>query len=277
MTNFITDDLINANARCIFTLNTTSPVGSGGTFDFTSEVSQSGGFTAASGDIFVPADGTYHISWRIGGISDVPATGQTYASKNNTGIAISARSSSGGSDGRSLDGSGYLELAKGDAVRIKMADATFPGQNSGASNSFFSITRVSDYSAGEPAGFGLATETQAGLVRRHETGTFTLDNGFTNGGTLYYELINNTFTLSLRDNLTFTGSTIISSSAGLIPARFIPFTDTFFAFAVHSSAAVVQIQVGTNGAFIIEPRDYSGTSTPVGALQPMTASWIVDE
>lgn len=163
MTNFITDDLINANARCIFTLNTTAPVGSGGTFDFTSEVFQSGGFTSSSGDIFVPSDGMYYVSWRVSGISNVGVNGQTNASINNTGTAIAGRSSSGGSDGRSLDGKGYVTLVKGDAVRIKMVDVTFPSQNSGASESYFSIVRVADYSAGEPAGFGLATETQAGL------------------------------------------------------------------------------------------------------------------
>jgi hypothetical protein len=150
MTNFITDDLINANAKAQF-YNTTPATADGSLrvlFD-TTEFNDN--------DIFVLDTVNREVVCNFNGIVqvnvDLSASSGTLVSArislNNSAEYATGISNSGGSRATS---SAMVPVSSGDRISVK---------DSGVK---LDIARVSEYSAGEPAGFGLATETKAGLL-----------------------------------------------------------------------------------------------------------------
>jgi hypothetical protein len=170
MTNFITDDLINANVRSKWSTSASAAGTSFTPIDFDSVhpgMAAIGNWTNdGAGTITMPAKGSFRFTVGILATTSIAGNIVIYVYKNGSAVGSVGRGDSTGTNNQRLSGSLTVDCEKGDTVYITHNDAGGFSLDNNTVETFLEIVRVADYSAGEPAGFGLATETQAGLVKK---------------------------------------------------------------------------------------------------------------
>ena len=164
--NLMSDNVAAANVRSRWTLTNGAALAPSGVYDFDVATYNNGGFTNdGAGIITVAAAGFYRVTCQILYASAVmvsPGIVQLY--KNNTTNIARTATSTGGNDGALMTIKWEGELASGDTLAIRQQQATSPTQEIGINDSWLAISRIADYSAGQPVGFGLATADTAGLL-----------------------------------------------------------------------------------------------------------------
>jgi len=241
MTNFITDDLINANVRVKYSGASASITNATIAIDFDTPVYNEGFENISAGEFTIPVDGQYQIQLGL----------ELTGSSNGTALVyVDGVEADVGGTNQNLARhrcSSVLNLTKGQTV-----SGRFPNTSSltGSSNlNYLAITRIAQYSAGEPAGFALATATKAGLITNYETVTLNLDNDFSNG-VIRCERINKTITIS-QVNSAFGAShangTSAETSSGFIPAQFRPTASEIVNLYHMESTNVARVRIEPDG------------------------------
>jgi len=211
--NLISDSLVNANARfsteaftgtttvinttqtTITTWNTPSLLTGGMTYD------------ASTGEVTVPSDGQYQVIFTTGFSGYTPTVYSNARIINYIavdGTDIKQKQASASSRDCSNDIAAILTLVKGNKVKVNVYQDTGGTRTlvNSAAGSFFSVTRLSDYTAGEPVGFGLATAENAGLVKRNKwqmktlTATTTSDATANTALTFNNLIVGNTYRIT---------------------------------------------------------------------------------
>lgn len=209
--NLLTDDVTYANVRSKWALSSGNLSTDFNPLHFdipNSEFTTIGTWANTDGNITIPADGTYHISCAIEGSANFPGTGTLVV---QVGGVLKAQLFKVSTNEFYAGGDCYLDLSAGDVLNIRFATTGSSTLDTGETQSFLSITRVADYSAGQPVGFGLATDTQYGLVKKNAaTSTVSGVVGGTNGiaipaGQIGEELSDNT--ASITTLTTISGAT----------------------------------------------------------------------
>jgi hypothetical protein len=162
--NLLTQDVVQANAQVSYDLSTTS---SQTLIDFSSlntKIEKKGDWlNDGAGAITIPADGTYDMDLSIAGdwgsnIRVVMEIGLVQA------LEV-AKANTAASTADTLKGSASYTFSKGDSVTFRASGAT--NVNVDAIGSFVMLKRRQDYGAFEPVGFGLATATRYGMVKKN--------------------------------------------------------------------------------------------------------------
>ena len=258
MTNFITDDLINANVRSKWKLasNFSAP----GDIPFTTvdtTLNQIGDWSTSGDAIVIPADGDYQINCQCEATSDWPKNSILGVKVNGGGIVNLMTKAP--DTGIRVEGSTTLSLLAGDAITIETNGTATIDSNS--ATTFLIVTRIAQYSAGEPAGFALATATKAGLITNYETVTLNLDNAFSNG-VIRCERINKTITIS-QVNSAFgaahANGTSAETSSGLIPANFRPTASEIVNVYHMETSNVARIRIEPDGTLSTNYIDWAGS------------------
>jgi hypothetical protein len=164
MTNFITDDLINANIKSEWYLGTGSvgPSTNGGVCDFSVLQSGSvGDWTNSNGSITIQHTGWYRIIFSLGS-SGTTFSNMTVVIRLNGVNVRDPFVEAASSNTYQADGTAEIYITEGQVLTITASN----DYNVFADyRSVMTISRVAQYSAGEPAGFGLGTPTRVGLVK----------------------------------------------------------------------------------------------------------------
>jgi hypothetical protein len=178
--NLINDNLVQANARSKWRVSSTYAYSSGANIDFDTVWT---GFTNigdwvndGSGQITVPVDGVYDLICSV-----ETSTGFWTADRALTvsvNGSIEAYLGSGNGVARSMKGTALLQLTKGDLLTFKINDNQ--SIEAAENQTYLSISRVADFTAGQPAGFGVATPDVYGLMKKQKssyaTSTYTATN-----------------------------------------------------------------------------------------------------
>ena len=166
----------------------------------------------------IPADGDYRIDAKIFGTTLTNGTHQFYLYKNGSEIIYRDNKHVSADTSSTFSISGVEPLLKGDTLDLRYAENSTSSvtiSSTGAA-SWFSVTRVSEHTAGQAVGFGLASATESGLVKmdpnattnnvgEYESGSYTPtydSSGSSNvigasGGTSWYVRVGNVVTVGV--------------------------------------------------------------------------------
>jgi hypothetical protein len=152
--NLINDNLVAANARVKYSAINKSLTNSTVPIDYDTEVYNFGFVTDLSGNFTIPADGQYLI------ISSLDLTG------SNTGLMRVYVNGVQKDAARTTSDSlhriqSVLDLVKDDVLSIRYDNSVT--MNAVPETNYVSITRIAEFTAGQPAGFGLGSELLYGL------------------------------------------------------------------------------------------------------------------
>lgn len=163
LANFINEDTAAANTRARVTGLTTTAIGSGAQdIDYKTTDYLNGGITWDGTDFTVDYAGVYNIRALLALSAQVTTAAELQVYVNNTTVSAQRDFDANTTSQLSVDAN--IELAAGDTVRIrKNSSGSLTGVDS-ATRSFIEISRLADYSAGAPVGFGKATSENLGLV-----------------------------------------------------------------------------------------------------------------
>ena len=162
MTNFITDDLIKANSKLKVSLSSASstlteavtPV----PFD-TTDYNVGQGFSYSAGSITCLFDGYVTVQAAAVGTGAWSGTGFALCVyKDGSQAAIGQN----GTQSR-MTVATTLQVSKNEVLQIRLVGGSAAVDGPIAAT-YATFSRVAEYSAGSAAGFGLASETQAGLL-----------------------------------------------------------------------------------------------------------------
>jgi hypothetical protein len=163
----LSGSVVNANAKGRWTLasDISHNEGAVNAVPWNTEAYNIGGFTNTSGKITIPANGYYKITTQWDWNNTSVGGPVIYIVKDSV-IMRSAAIPISTADNCDI-AEMTLECEKGEQIWVahssSNASETIKG---GAARSYLEITRLAEYSAGQPAGFGLATATEYGLVKK---------------------------------------------------------------------------------------------------------------
>lgn len=241
MSNYLMSDNVvfaNARMRATHTSGQSIPSGAATTLVYNVEkYDNNSNYDPSTGIYTVPADGVYSVNAACI-LTGSSGSGLSLFIYRNA-VAVSRKVTSDDSGSKSIEST--IEAVAGDEITIRLL------QTSGASRTItttevynhFDIFRVSDYSAGQPVRFGVASDGNYGLVQLgagvsptieeaaggsnglipyYNTTTVVLNNEFTGGNrTVTVERIGNTVTLTGQGVATHSGNSSPDSSSGLLP------------------------------------------------------------
>lgn len=170
-TNLLTDSVIGSNARFSAEIDSTSVAFSGYTVLNLTEVVTEGGmsYNAGTGELTLPSNGVYifgHVGdWSFGTGADTCNREWWLGTPGTTLLSIFTEAASYTSNVRRHT-STVKYFSKGDVVTL-VDECNGTGNSSTGFGSFRDsayFIKIADVSAGQPVGFGLATNDQAGLV-----------------------------------------------------------------------------------------------------------------
>jgi hypothetical protein len=154
--NIINGSLVNANARLKFSATSKSIFNATVPIDYDTELYNTGFTTDGAGNFTALSAGEYlvvaslDLTTTSSGLMRVYVNGsQVDAAKTSTEALHRIQS--------------LVQLLKDDVVSIRFDNSVT--MNSVANTNYVSITRVADYTAGSPVGFGIATADTYGLVK----------------------------------------------------------------------------------------------------------------
>jgi hypothetical protein len=242
--NFLNSNLLSMNARTRYYRSAAYSYTSNATFVWdavdSTTFQTNGNWVNTSGEITIPANGTYEINTAIQAsalLSDASQL-EIWVSRSGGAFAQERIIAREAGAGYKTEGSSYIYLLSGDKFRIQFgSNATVVNSQS---NTYLEVVRLADVSASSPVGFGLAgTDGSSGLVKlplsmiRVDTGnghgaTNTKIRRFTNSTTTGTAI---TYTDSAANGATFT-----VNEAGVYA---IAYTDR------HSSAAYFGISLNS--------------------------------
>jgi hypothetical protein len=266
--------LVQANARSKWRVSSTYAYLDSANIDFDTVGT---GFTNigdwvndGSGQITVPVDGVYDI---IGSVET--STGFWTADRALTvhvnGSLVAYLGRGNGVD-RSIKGTALLKLTKGDLLTFRINDSQ--SIIAAESQTYLSISRVADYTAGQPAGFGLSTDSLPGLVSRELSGTHDMstDSEFTSG-TMRYAKVGNICTMSIDIGVVLSGVAVShSSNTAPLPVSMRPSTSIRSGpVAVGDTVTVTGISILTDGNFNLT--HYNDTNLSDGGSRGGTLGW----
>lgn len=165
MSNYLmSDNIVYANAR-INNRGLTTGTLSGTVnvpYDAATEEYPANGITNSSGTFTVQAAGQYRVRAQLQySTSSIPNAITLTIKRNGTGL-YSSNYQTG--DSIVMMAEGIVSCDPGDEIVVEKSGT--PSSFNPADNvSFINIERITDYSAGQPVGFGVATDTNYGLVR----------------------------------------------------------------------------------------------------------------
>lgn len=219
MTNFITDDLIYANSIARYYITgTPGYAGGGNPVPFNQlDYNTGGGFelTSTDGEFECKFTGKVRVDCQLVFTADVGAGNVALIFKNGSLVSQGPENSSGTSTNKTVYDT--FEVETGDIIEVRHTNTGTLSGN--IAYCYIVMQRVAQYSAGEPAGFALATATKAGLVKSAESGSIVLTNSGSDNinTTVYYARVGKLVTIS------WTGVTFDSSTAAVSDA-FLPTT-----------------------------------------------------
>ena len=276
----LNDDVVNANARMRATSTaTTSQVDSTWQeliFE-TEEYDESSNYDISTGRFTAPTDGEY--TYTAGGGLTGSCTGVLLMALYIDGVEKQRGSvmflSSNTNPNNTISGS--VHLNKDEYISIWLYHDTGTKNQIGvATRQFFSVQRISDYTATQTGvGFGLATSTDSGLVSREEFASFDLsaDTNFT-GGTILASKIGRTVTLVVS-GVTHASSTGLTTATAILTANFRPAT-TLYSCVYADSAGVPRMVVESDGDIGFNYYDHAGGTAARTSLPDICISYVVD-
>lgn len=194
-TNFITDNLIESNARARYYRNAAYSYTSGNQFDWdaqdTTTFRTNGSWTNSLGAIGVPATGIYQINVSIQSSVLLASDPQLEIQVNRQGAGNVQERVIDREGGVSYKASGtaFVYLLRGDTFRIILgSNATVV---TGTVFTFLEVIRISDVSSRGPIGFGSATSSEKGLVFKGRYQTKILASNVTTTGAVASLTFNN--------------------------------------------------------------------------------------
>jgi len=239
----LADDLATANARGkVWGLSTTVIPAGTHVFDFANVKYTDGDMTFDLGgtDRFtIPSDGVYAINARVGS-GTIIALGITARIVSSIGTLVESNYQGGTT--QALTASVVTDLTAGTTVWLdKTGSGTFTALNT-ERHVYFTVTRVSDFTAGSPVGVEVASDGKAGLVEYYEE-TGALDGDYT-GGTYKAVRINDNVTVTIY-NPTWTGSRTFVYTTLTIGEKFRPVNgDIYFQGEPRASVPIFGVTLG---------------------------------
>ena len=179
--NLINDNLIAANSRARFYASTTQAVAGHTVVDYAGDdYNDGGGFTRINDN-----------SWTVNFTGKVNVSSQVYNGSSTTpaaarlNVRVNGTEKSTGTGGYSQSGLSMnqtISVTVGDTLDMYLLSNAGETIQSGLGATFVTFDRLSDFSAGQPAGFGVATPDVYGLVKvagfhLSPTGTQALTGG----------------------------------------------------------------------------------------------------
>jgi hypothetical protein len=162
--NIVNGSLVTANARARFYANTTQPVAGHTVVDFAADDYNDGeGFTRINGNSW-----TVNFTGKVRVSSQVYNSGTTTPAAARLNVRVNGTEQSTGTGGWSQNGismSQTINVTAGDTLDMYLLSNAGQTIQSGIDATFVTFDRLADYTAGEPTGFGVATETNYGLVK----------------------------------------------------------------------------------------------------------------
>ena len=156
--NIVNGSLVNANVRVKYSGASASITNATIAIDFDTPVYNEGFENISAGEFTIPVDGQYQIQLGL----------ELTGSSNGTALVyVDGVEADVGGTNQNLARhrcSSVLNLTKGQTVSGRFPNT---GTLTGSSNlNYLAITRIAQYSAGEPTGFGLATDKKYGLNKK---------------------------------------------------------------------------------------------------------------
>ena len=159
VTNFLTDNVTTANSRIRLKVGTQTATVTPIDFD-TVDYNEGGGFTHdGTGIVTCNFDGVIHSTVEVINPLNDTASGARLETRRNS---IGQDAGVGGNSSLGLASSTTFSVSNGDVLEVRAL--SYGGKDTSIA-SYWSLTRVADFSAGDAVGFGLADATTAGLVK----------------------------------------------------------------------------------------------------------------
>ena len=132
------------NARVSkWSITSSGTVAAGGAFDFDTAVYNEGGFSATGGGaITIPESGFYQVFVQITFASAVMSNLGSFTVRDNTTEVASSRTSTGGSDGGTMNVFWEGEIDKNDTIKIQQEVITSPTQETSSALTFMTISKI---------------------------------------------------------------------------------------------------------------------------------------
>lgn len=235
--NLINDDTVNANARYKASGLGTTAIGTNTqTIDYDSEDFNNGAFiNDGSGVVTIPADGLYFISAQLN-LNSTSSTSCSFNIIKNGSITLGTWTEGAGYNNFAV--AGTFELSKNDTIEItKFTSVSLTGVDN-STRSWFEITRLSDFTAGDAVGFALADADNAGLVLSKENGTF-IDGNISGKWTRIGKRVTLTVATSSSSNS--------QSALGVLPLSIRPSNRVEVINNLAGAGAVASISPRSNG------------------------------
>jgi len=234
-------------------------------------------FNPVTGEYTVSSDGNFRVKARSQFFSGNQTTNEFGVFVNGV-FKEGVKSYGNASVNNPLSFETVLKLSKNDKVSIYAFSDSSIGKNiaSGAGFHFFSVVKLSKFTAGSTSGFTFADANNAGLVSSEEEFSAPLNGGYT-GGTLTGYRIGKLVSLRFSSNGTHASATSAATLANILPPSFIPAANIFTTYKTDGGtlfrvSVVVDGSVGSTyfsqstGALV--SRTDSGTSWSASYVVP---------
>lgn len=217
--NLINDSVIHANAKMRAQRTNVSTIANANNVVYEDvDYDTSGAYNNTTGVYTCPAAGKY----RVRGMFRFSTTsaGGTIAAIYKNGVAVTQHNQSTQTNNDTVIVDDVISCVKSDTLSIVyIGDANSPAFRSSGTENVLTIVRVSDFSAGDSVGFGLATSSSNGLIKRRKLQTKFLAATYastTAADILTFNnlIVGNIYTMSVQvfGNFTTTGSTMFIRS-----------------------------------------------------------------
>jgi hypothetical protein len=182
--NLINDNLVYSNSIARYYITGTPAYGAGGTpIPFNQLSYNSGGgieLTGTDGEFEVKFDGFLKVRAQTQWTADIGAGQVMTIVRNNATVSQGPENSVGAITSKQIDDT--FEVSTGDIIAVRFTNTGTLSGN--PAYCYIAMERVATYTAGQPAGFGVATNALFGLVKtgiKEDTGWIDFTNGTSAG------------------------------------------------------------------------------------------------